>query len=148
MNRTDAYIDGVALSSIGVHMGDSFISTLMTPATLKDFATNDARTRNGVQILTSSPRRSSRDLSLTFIICGDTPEELTANEAKFYELIGNIRVGLFVPAVSEEATFWLTYTGKNVTYSIDLARTVSKFTGKFTEADPTSRGLASWVADL
>lgn len=149
MNSNDAYINGTPLLSIGVHMGDSFLDALLAPAPLKEFTQCDARTRHGVRILTAAPRYSSRDVSLTFIVCGDTPEELTANRAALLNLFAGITIGVYVPAImSDTETMWLVYTGKNVTLSTDIGRTVSKVTAKFIEPDPTNRTAAEWVADL
>lgn len=145
---TGLYIDGARMESKGVYMGDSFVEQLLTPPTLKEFAQNDARSRDGVQILTSSPKVASRDLTLTFIIAGDTPAEMTANKAALLSMLSKIQIGVYVPEVSDTETFWLTYTGRSVSFSIDLTRTVSKFAAKFTEADPTNRELATWVKDL
>ncbi len=145
---TGLYIDGTRMIDKGVHMGDSFIEQLLTPPTLKEFTQNDARSRDGVQILTSSPKVAARDLTLTFIITGDTPSEMAENKAALLSILGNIQIGVYVPEASETETFWLTYTGRSVSFSIDLTRTVSKFAAKFTEADPTNRELATWVKDL
>lgn len=142
------YIDGIRLIDKGVYMGDSFIEQLLTPPTLKEFTQNDARSRDGVQILTSSPKVASRDLTLTFIITGDTPEEMAANKVALLSILNKIQIGVYVPEVSDTETFWLTYTGRSVSFSIDLTRTVCKFAAKFTEADPTNRELATWVKDL
>lgn len=145
---TGLYIDGTRMIDKGVYMGDSFIEQLLTPPTLKEFTQNDARSRDGVQILTSSPKVASRDLTLTFIITGDTPTEMAANKAALLSILSNIQVSVYVPEASDTETFWLTYTGRSVSFSIDLTRTVSKFAAKFTEADPTNRELATWVKDL
>lgn len=146
--NSDAYIDGASLRSIGVRMGDDFLNALLTPPQLKDFITNDARTRHGAQILTSAPRYAARELTLTFVICGETAEAAAASMAALMALLGGIRFGLYVPGASEGETFWLAYTGKGVSYSQDLSRTVRKFTAKFTEPDPTRRELAAWVSDI
>lgn len=146
--NTDAYIDGTSLRSIGVYMGDSFLDSCLAPAQFKDFTQNDARTQHGVQVLTSAPRYSSREFSLTFIICGDTTEEMLLNKKALLALLGNVKIGLYVPAIMTDETLWLVYTGKNATISTDLSRTTAKLTTKFLEPDPTHRTAATWVADL
>lgn len=145
---TGLYIDGVKLRDKGVFMGDSFLEQLLTPPTLKEFAQNDARSKDGVQILTSSPKVASRSMTLTFVICGDTPDEMAKHKAELLALLNKIQIGVYVPEASASETFWLTYTGQSVSFSMDLTRTVSKFAAKFTEADPTNRELATWVKDI
>lgn len=146
--NSDAYIDGTSLRSIGTYMGDNFLDALLTPPQLKDFISNDARTRHGVQIMTSAPRYAARDLTLAFVICGDTPKEAAANRAALLTMLGRVRFGLYVPCASESETFWLAYTGKSVSFAQDLSHTVCKLTAKFTEPDPTARELATWVSDI
>lgn len=145
----DVYIDGVSLRSIGARAGDGFYDSLLTPAPFKDFASNDARTRDGVQILTSAPRVSSRDFTLTFIVFGDTPAEAARNRSALLALLAKVRIGMYVPAImGDDETYWLVYTGKNVTLSTSLGLTLSKLTVKLTEPDPTSRSAAEWVKDI
>lgn len=145
---TGLYIDGVKLRDKGVFMGDGFLEQLLTPPTLKAFAQNDARSKDGVQMLTSFPKVAARSLTLTFIICGDTPDEMAKNKAELLTLLNKIRIGVYVPEASASETFWLIYTGQGISFSMDLTRTVSKFAAKFTEADPTNRELATWVNDI
>ncbi len=148
MNLYDAYIDGTSLLSIGVRMGDGFLDALLTPAAFKDFTQVDARTAHGVRVLTSTPRYSSRDVTLKFVICGDTAAEAAENKASLLALLNSVTVGLYVPAVMEDGTFWLVYTGKSVTLSSDLSRTTLTLTAKFLEPDPTNHQTAAWVADI
>lgn len=144
----DAYIDGTSLRSIGVRMGDGFLDAVATPAAYKDFTQVNVRTRHGVRVLTSSPRYASRDLTLTFIVCGDTAAELSLNKSALLTLLGKVSIGLYVPSVMEGETLWLVYTGKSVSLSTDLTRTTAKLTAKFIEPDPSHRTKAKWVEDI
>ena len=144
----DIYIDGKELTSIGVYMGDGFLDALLTPPTLKEFAQNDARTKDGVQLLFTPPKVAAREVTLPFIVCGDTPLERAQNMSNFLKLLRNIPIGLYAPKVSSDECYWLAYTGKSVTFSIDLSRTASKFSGRFNEYNPTYRTLPTWAEEI
>lgn len=132
INGEDAYL------TYGVTMGESFISNLDTPLALKEYIKNEMRNANGTQYVTSAPPKvASREVTLNFYIQADTETEYRANRDAFLAVLMRGAVNLFVPVLNE--TYRLLYTGKNVTYGLDLSRSFAKIGAKFIEPDPTNR---------
>ena len=138
INGLDAY------TNFGVRMGDGFLDALTQPLSPKDYIENTSRIEHGKQVITkdsqgnSLVRLSSRDVSLTFIIMGDTHEEMEINRKKFYTELYKGEMIIQVPDDSNDV-YHLIYKGKPSNYGQDLARTTCKVAVKFEETNPTNR---------
>ncbi|WFE84978.1 hypothetical protein [Parabacteroides chongii] len=119
-----------------VAMGTGFIESLLTPAGLKDFIENESRLENGKRVIFNDPKIASRDVTLTFNIHGDTPQEYLSNYAKFTAELQKGKVRIQVPAIG--MTFTLVYK-KSTSFALDRSRMNSRLSVKFEEPDPTSR---------
>lgn len=119
-----------------VAMGNGFIENLLVPAGIKDFIENGSRLENGKRVITTNPKVSSRDVTLTFNIHGDTTTEYLSNYAAFVAILQAGTVKIRVPAIN--MTFNLIYK-KSSSFNIGRARMDSSLSVKFEEPDPTDR---------
>ena len=75
--KRDLLINGYDAYAMGIAMGSGFIASLRAPASLKDFVENDDPKKDGKQVIyPEEPKVAARDLTLTFVIFGDTLTEL------------------------------------------------------------------------
>ena len=137
----DLYINGNdALTMYRVRMGEGFVSTLKTPPPLKSFITNKSRASHGQTIITSSVKKDSRDITLSFIIDTNSKAELKTYYSAFLAVLEGVAVNIYVPAIGQY-TFRLVYRGTNVRYSETYAGTSATISASFTEPDPTNRSM-------
>lgn len=133
----DLYINSQdAWATWKVAMGNGFIENLLVPAGLKEFIENESRLENGKRVITTNPKVSSRDVTLTFNIHGDTTTEYLSNYAAFVAILQAGTVKIRVPAIN--MTFNLIYK-KSSSFNIGRARMDSSLSVKFEESDPTNR---------
>ena len=135
----DLFINGTDAQSIGIVMGDSFIANLLAPAGLKDFVENDDRLKNGKEVLYNNPLLAARDVTLSFVIMGSTPEDHLTNLRSFYTLLQTGKVTINVPAIGNDVNYHLTYMGSSNSYSLSAYRCTSKLSVKFNEPNPANR---------
>ncbi|WP_278713765.1 hypothetical protein [Alistipes finegoldii] len=132
INKTDTYTMGVA-------MGSGFIAGLKSPASLKDFVENEDPKKDGKEVIyPDKPKLAARDLTLTFIITGETPEEHLLNYDTFIRMLHLGKVDIAVPGISDEI-YHLTYAGNSGSYNISGDRLTSQLTVKFNEPNPANR---------
>ena len=133
----DLYINSQdAWATWKVAMGNGFIENLLVPAGLKEFIENESRLENGKRVITTNPKVSSRDVTLTFNIHGDSTSEYLSNYAAFVAILQAGTVKIRVPAIN--MTFNLIYK-KSSSFNIGRARMDSSLSVKFEEPDPTNR---------
>lgn len=132
INGQDAY------AVYGIRMGDNFLNALGTPAPLKELIENESRAKHGKQVLASSARIASRQLTLEFTIKGNTPSDLNAKRTAFYAVLYNCELTICVPANSADV-YHLNYLGTSPVYDQSLDRCFCRVSVKFEEPDPTAR---------
>jgi len=74
-----------AATTWGVFMSDGALSALMTPAPMKAYIENESRAKNGKEVLGTSARIDSRDLTLTFCLKAPTRELFFTRYLAFVE---------------------------------------------------------------
>ena len=135
----DLLINGLdAFATYGVRMGDNFLNALGTPAPLKELIENESRAKHGKQVLASSARVASRQLTLEFTIKGNTPSDLNAKRTAFYTILYNCELTICVPANSVDV-YHLNYLGTSPVYDQSRDRCFCRVSVKFEEPDPTTR---------
>lgn len=142
----ELYINGVdAFTTWGVKMGDGFLDALDVPVQAKEYIENESRKEHGKRVLVkdssgnSLVRLASREVTLTFIIMGDTHEEYLSNKRAFYDELYKGEMSIQVPDDSDNI-YHLIYKGKSSSYGQSLDRTMCKITIKFEEPNPSNRG--------
>lgn len=137
--KRDLLINGYDAYAMGITMGSGFIASLRTPASLKDFVENDDPKKHGKQVIyPEEPKVAARDLTLTFVIFGDTLAEHTANYNSFIELLKRGKMDISVPSISADI-YHLTYMGNSGSYMLSADLTTSQLTVKFNEPNPANR---------
>ena len=139
----ELFINGLdAYTTWGINMGDGFIDALTEPLSLKGFVTNESQRMPGKQIAwTGALCLKPRDVTLTFVVEGNTPDVFRQRRNAFLSLLYNSGIiTLNVPALGTE-NYRLFYKGKGSSYGMNLARTACKMSLKFEEINPADRGL-------
>lgn len=131
INGKDAY------KAWGVRMGDNFLDTLNSYDALKEYITNNDRTKDGVQYV-GVPKVNERSLTLNFTMEGISPGDFTAKNKAFKEVMRGGNVAIQVPSDSPDV-YHLKYTGKNCTFARNTERTFAKIGLAFIEPNPTGR---------
>jgi len=132
----DLLINGTDAASIGVRMGDNFLSDISAPAPLKEFIENKSRMNHGKEVIYDYPRKDERDVTLSFNIVGSSTSDLQNKLATFNNILFNGKVTINVPSLN--ATYILTYL-KSQTYAMSFARKSCKISVKFNEPNPNIR---------
>ena len=129
-------INGILLSQMGVALLSGSYSELMKPASLKSFIENDDPAKDGIEIdILSFPKQQSRDLTLKFLVYGDTRELFLSRRKTFLDLLYSGIVTLYVPELGE--SYRLLY--KSVTQYGNYRTNACEMAVKFKEPDPTNR---------
>lgn len=137
--KRDLLINGYDAYAMGITMGSGFIASLRAPASLKDFVENDDPKKDGKQVIyPEKPKVAARDLTLTFVIFGDTLAEHTANYNSFIELLKRGKIDISVPLISADI-YHLAYMGNSGSYMMSADLTTSQLTVKFNEPNPANR---------
>lgn len=132
INGKDAY------TNFGVSMGDGFLDALCSPSPLKDFIENKSRSEHGKQVIISSPKLDERDVSLSFTLEGSSESDFNTKKQAFYSELYKGAIDIKIPAIGN-GVYHLIYTGKNVSYAQNTARTFTKISMKFNEPNPNNR---------
>lgn len=127
-------------SGFGAEMGDGFIDALGGVVPLKDYIQFSSRVMPGKE-LRAVPVADAREVTLQFIISGDSPDEYRSNkEALTAYLSADPHVNVKVPAIfGHDLCFHLVYTGKSVTYAESFSHARGVISAKFIEPNPTDR---------
>ena len=137
--KGDLYINGKdAWVEWGVNMGDGFLDAIDAFAPMKAIIENESRIENGKRVIVKNPVVASRDLTLKFVIKG--ADELDfRNKRKAFELeLRKVTLDVTIPVLGE-GVFHLLYTGNNVAYAMNPARTICTISAKFEEPNPADR---------
>lgn len=134
----DLFINNTDATRLGVAMGSGFLSSLISPAPLKEFVTNEDPTKDGKDIIIENPRLASRELALTFIILGDSPQDHIQKFNHFISLLQQGQINIRVPSLGSEI-YHLKYSGTSGSYSLSKDRSTSNLTVKFEEFNPANR---------
>ena len=139
MIKLNITINGRTLD--GIYPGNKFIDTLKAPLELKPFIQNESRLEDGVRVIVpDTPRFASRNLSLEFVIIGDSPRDMySKRDAFFNELYkGQVELCVTEPVGNEiESIYYhLVYLGKSPTYDQSLTRKSCRVKVSFMEPNP------------
>lgn len=130
-----AYTD---LGDYGITLIRGWREALLTPASVKEFVTNDSRLENGVSVIASPKyvKLNKRDVSISFFLEGSSEEDYLEKLEKFLDKIAySGQFCLKVPCMKR--VFKLVYSQCSKYGDYGLKR--SNFTLKLTEYDPTDR---------
>lgn len=127
-------------TTIGLYMGDGFLSALDGFKTLKEFVENDSRLQHGTRIVLNNPKVKARDITLPFVIYGRDEVEFRANRNIFEAMLLSGKVRISVKDVLEDdEVYTLYYKDSSPQYGMNRRRNIAKISVKFTEANPFDR---------
>lgn len=135
MTNSDITINRIPLRSIGVTLLSGAYTALLTPPPLKDFVKNDDPTKPGTDVLVNNPVVSERDVTLTFLIEGQSKSAFLSNYKAFLAQLYKGKVELYIPELGQY--FHLLYS--NSTQFQNYSLNACKIAVKFNEPNPTYR---------
>lgn len=123
----------------GVEMGDGFLDVILAPVPLKEFISNDSRLEHGTRVIVSNPKKSSRELTLQFVLYGDTPAGLEVVKSNFMSVLYTGNVAISEISTDYTDVFHLVYQNSTPSYGLSLDRCTARMSVKFTEPNPSNR---------
>lgn len=133
---TNILINGNPLTDMGVVMLAGSYAELMKPAQVKNYIENDDPNKHGVEVdATNPPKLKQRELTLKFLIQGDSKAQFLQRKAAFENMLYQGAVTLYVPDMEEY--FHLLYV--TVTQYGNYRLNACNMAVKFKEPDPTNR---------
>lgn len=144
INKKDAYTEW------GISMDSSALSTLMTPAPIKDLIENDSRLEHGKSMITSYTKTNSdnsteevnmvkvdsRDVTLSFNITAKTETEFLTRYASFCK---ELETGLLDISTSFQSGVIYHMVYQSCQQFSEYRLGIGKFTLKLTEPNPKNR---------
>ena len=128
-------INGYTLSGLGVTLLDGSYASLLTPAQLKEWVSNDDPRMDGVQyIVPATPVVKERNVNLYFMVKGATQAEFLSRYNTFIGLLQSGMANISIPDLG--ATYALKY--ESCTSFDHFGLTMCKVAVKFIEPHPTN----------
>lgn len=128
-------INNKPLSDYGAEMLAGSYNSLLKPAQLKPFVSNEPVNGNGVQYIipgTGEIFVAERQVDLLFSVIGDTKEEFISNYRDFIALLQSGKLDFYIPDLGRH--YYLKY--ENCTSFEHIALLACKIAVKFSEPDP------------
>jgi len=130
INGYDAY------DKWGISLEDDAMSALFTPASNKDYVSNESRLENGKRVVVSSPKSDSRDVILPLHLCADSKEAFLTNYLSFCEELKKGALDISTK-YQDGVTYHFVYV--SCTQFSQFMFGIAKFSLKLTEPNPTNR---------
>lgn len=130
-----------ARAEYGVYMGEGFLNALTEPLELKEFISNESRLEHGKRVIVRDPKFQPRELTLDFVLVGESKSDFAAKRDAFFALLYSGFVEIIVPCLSPTTAYRLIYKGKGSDYGMNLARTMCRLVLKFDEPNPNDRSM-------
>ena len=141
MKTNELIINGKdAWTNYRVKMGSGFLDALEADADNKSYITNEVRTEHGVRVVPIRPKKTERSVTLEFVIVGRDHTDYNKRVKAFDALMDNGFVTIQVPE-SKDDIYRLFCTRKSSSYSRGKGGSIGKKSLKFTEYNPTNRGV-------
>ena len=133
INNADAY------ERYGINLEDGALSTLMTPAPMKEFIESKSRVRHGKNIITKAPKYDAREITLPFhLIAKSKTEFFTKYQLFCDEVLSNGKFELKTK-YQPNVVYRLVYL--SCTQFRQFVRELAVFSLKVSEPDPTDRAV-------
>lgn len=142
MPRGQLYINNIdVFDEYGISMDQNALSTLMTPASKKEWITNDVRDEDGTRYLLGSyaPRNAARDLSLTFNLVAPDINTFFTRYAAFCSNILDSGIVNIRTAYQPNVVYRCVYVSCN--QFTQFRREMAQFQLKLIENNPSNRSL-------
>ena len=135
----ELYINGKdAQVQFGVSMDDMGLTTLMTPAALKEFVENKSRAIHGKQVLVSNPRVDERDVQLTVYLTASNTADFLSKYAAF---VAELQAGTIHITTKYQPSVKYRMVYKSCTQFAQFNGRLGKFSLKLSEPNPNNRAV-------
>ena len=135
INGKDAY------STWGIFLEDTALSTLMTPAPIKEFISNKYRSKDGKRVIKHNPCLDEREITIAFCMTAKDKATFLANYASFCDDV--LANGELLIHTSFQPKVWYRCIYLSCTQFSQYDRELAKFSLKLDEPDPSDRGETS-----
>lgn len=124
-----------AFDKYGVSFPPSAINAIMTPASLKEFVTNESRDEDGSRVIFHNPRQAQRELTIEMHLHASSLRELIQ---RYKQLIRIFESGMFTIELERNPgdIYHFIYESCN---SFSMGEKLAKFALKLIEPNPTNR---------
>ena len=124
-----------AFEEYGVSFPPSAINAIMTPASLKEFVTNESRDEDGSRVIFQNPRQAQRELTIEMQLHASSLRELIQ---RYKQLIRIFESGMFTIELERNPgdIYHFIYESCN---SFSMGEKLAKFVLKLIEPNPTNR---------
>lgn len=125
-----------AQAQYGVVFPPSAINAIMTPASLKEFVTNESRDEDGSRIIFHNPRQAQRELTIEMHLHASSQQQLIS---RYKQLIRIFEAGMFTIELVDRNPgdiYRFIYESCN---SFSMGERLAKFVLKLIEPNPTNR---------
>lgn len=122
----------------GVNMGEGFIDAIDSPLPMKDYIEDESRLEHGKRVDTSNAKVDSRDITLGFTITGNSRSDYHSKKKAFQAELEAGEFTVKIPTLGNE-TYHFVYTGKSISYGLNLDGRFGHFSMKVTEPNPKNR---------
>lgn len=124
-----------AFEEYGVSFPPSAINAIMTPASLKEFVTNESRDEDGSRVIFHNPRQAQRELTIEMHLHASSLRELIQ---RYKQLIRIFESGMFTIELERNPgdIYHFIYESCN---SFSMGEKLAKFVLKLIEPNPTNR---------
>lgn len=126
-----------AWETYGIRMGDDFIDNLNAFPTMKDYIENSSRLEHGKRVVIGNPKVSDAQVSLIFLLEGNTHSDFLTKKAAFWEVLKKGYITIQVPRDSDDV-YHLIYK-KGTSYAQEPLGTFCKIACTFDEPNPANR---------
>lgn len=127
-------INGYTLSSLGVTLLEGSYASLLKPAEMKEWVSNDDPRKDGIEYIEpATPVVKPRSLDLYFMVQGSTRGEFLTRYNNFIGLLQRSIVNVYIPDLGR---YLLKYEGCTSFDHFNL--TMCKVAVKFTEPQPNN----------
>lgn len=135
INGKDAY------TTWGIVFDSSAISSLMTPAGMKDYIENSSRSEHGKRVITNAnlAKVDSRSVTITFSLMAKNEDSFFSNYASFCEEIQKTGELKIIISVQPSVEYKLLY--KSCSQFTQYNNKLAKFSLKCEEPNPNNRSL-------
>lgn len=121
----------------GMSLDQSGLSTLMTPASNKEYIKNTSRTEHGSRITPSSPKKSERSVTLSFNLTAKDEEQFMSRYAKICEEILDGGYIEMKTSFQKDVVYKMFY--ESCTQFSQFRQAIGKFSLKLNEPNPKDR---------
>lgn len=139
MPAGEFYINGKdAYTTWGISMDTSSLSALMTPAPNKEFIENKSRLEHGKRIITTSPKKDERDITLTFSLTASSEDAFFTRYSSFCT---ELATGVLNIKTKYQPSVMYRMSYLSCSQFSQFMRGIAKFSLRLNEPNPNNRSV-------